>query len=102
MEMGKMERRFQIDLRKIEGEGEFPCPVCGEIISPDDESCVTYDILEVRMSKDNNIDEIVIQCKICGSLIHLTGFNPNCSGDTTVVRTQREHALILPVEYVRH
>ena len=61
-----------IDLTKIEGEGEFPCPNCGTLISPDDETGNTYSILETRVNK-NSLEEIVILCK-CGSKIRLVGF----------------------------
>lgn len=61
-----------IDLTKIGGEGDFPCPNCGTIISPDEESGNTYSILETKVNK-NSLEEIVILCK-CGSKIRLVGF----------------------------
>jgi len=69
-----MEQGFHIDLREIEGEGEFLCPTCGAIISPDDESAMAYDILETKTDEDDVLEEIVIQCKACGSTIHVAGF----------------------------
>jgi len=69
-----MTRRFKIDLRKIEGEGEFPCPVCGELISPDDESGVTYGVVETIADEDGDVQEVTIQCRKCRSLIQLVGF----------------------------
>ena len=61
-----------IDLTKIEGEGDFPCPSCGAKISPDDETGNTYSILETKVNK-NSLEQIVILCK-CGSKIRLVGF----------------------------
>jgi len=62
----------KIDLTKIEGDGTFPCPKCGAVISPDDETESAYTILETKF-KDNSLDKLIIQCK-CGSEIHLVGF----------------------------
>jgi len=69
-----MRQRFSVDLTEIEGDGEFTCPTCGQIISPDDESGLTYDILEVEKTDGEATGEIVVQCRKCGSVIHITGF----------------------------
>jgi len=69
-----MNREFHIDLTKIEGEGEFLCSTCGRIISPDDETSMTYDILETRTNEDGTLEEITIQCKKCGTITHIKGF----------------------------
>jgi len=60
VERGEMEQGFQIDLRKIEGEGEFPCPNCGNIISPNDYSELTYCILDVKTKVDGRVEEVII------------------------------------------
>ncbi len=65
---------YQIDLTRIEGNGDFPCPRCGTKLSPDDETEKTYTILGSR-ANDNGLEEIIIQCNICSSHIHLTGFS---------------------------
>jgi hypothetical protein len=62
----------EIDLTKIEGDGTFPCPKCGAVISPDDETESVYTILETKF-KGDSLEKLVIQCK-CGSEIHLVGF----------------------------
>jgi hypothetical protein len=65
---------FVVDLRKLETKnGEFPCPKCGVIISPDDESEEIYDSLEAVM-KGTQLVAIILKCKRCGSKIRLTGF----------------------------
>ena len=64
---------YKIDLTKIDGEGDFPCPRCGVNISPEDETNETYSILETR-SENGALKEVVIACKICESIIHLVGF----------------------------
>jgi|GEM_PF-777763 len=70
----RMRRRtFEVDISKLESEGDFPCPKCGVIISPDDESEETYTILDTKGDEDS-IEEVVIQCKKCGSVIQLKGF----------------------------
>jgi len=66
---------FTIDLSKIEGKGDFPCPSCGVVISPDDVSDSVYLILETKVSGDS-LEELIIQCNKCGSKIRLTGFLP--------------------------
>ena len=66
---------YKVDLTKIEGEGDFPCPNCGVIISPEDETETIYTILETKMKKES-LKELRIQCNRCGSKIHLVGFLP--------------------------
>lgn len=64
---------FQVDLTTIEGNGEFPCPNCGILISPDDFSEETYSVLS--MSEDeNNLESMTLQCNECESIITLNGF----------------------------
>jgi predicted RNA-binding Zn-ribbon protein involved in translation (DUF1610 family) len=63
----------ELDLTKIDGNGDFPCPNCGVIISPEDESEDVYIILEEKVRNDA-LEELVIQCNKCGSRIRLTGF----------------------------
>jgi hypothetical protein len=69
----KQSQAYRIDLTKIEGDGDFPCPSCGTVISPEDESEEVYVILETKL-KDEALHELVIQCNRCKSKIHLTGF----------------------------
>jgi predicted RNA-binding Zn-ribbon protein involved in translation (DUF1610 family) len=63
----------ELDLTKIEGNGDFPCPNCGVTISPEDETEDVYTILEEKV-KDDALEEMLIQCNKCGSQIRLTGF----------------------------
>jgi predicted RNA-binding Zn-ribbon protein involved in translation (DUF1610 family) len=64
---------YNVDLAKIEGSGDFPCPKCGVKISPEDESENTYSIKEIKTRKDK-LEELVVQCNACESLIRLSGF----------------------------
>jgi predicted RNA-binding Zn-ribbon protein involved in translation (DUF1610 family) len=64
----------ELDLTKIDGNGDFPCPKCGAIISPEDETEDVYIILEEKVSNDV-LEEMTIQCNKCGSRIRLTGFS---------------------------
>ena len=64
---------YTIDLTKIDGDGAFPCPKCGSVISTDDESDTTYQIVETKV-KGDDLEELVLTCKKCGTTIKLVGF----------------------------
>jgi hypothetical protein len=57
----------------VEGEGSFPCPKCGTMISPDDESEEVYKIVDTEVVNDELV-EVVISCITCHTSIKLTGF----------------------------
>jgi predicted RNA-binding Zn-ribbon protein involved in translation (DUF1610 family) len=69
----KKEIAYTVDLTKIDGDGAFPCPKCGSLISPDDETENTYQIVETKVKKDE-LEELILTCNKCGSTIKLTGF----------------------------
>lgn len=73
--MKKTSTMYVIDLTKIEGDGDFPCPYCGVVISPEDEKENTYSIQEVKMKGRDDLEKLVIKCNGCGSVIHITGFD---------------------------
>jgi predicted RNA-binding Zn-ribbon protein involved in translation (DUF1610 family) len=62
-----------IDLTQIDGDGTFPCPKCGTVISPDDETEEVYKILDTKVVNDELV-ELVVSCSTCGTVIKLTGF----------------------------
>ena len=64
---------YTIDLTKIDGDGAFPCPKCGSVISPDDETDTTYEIVETKV-KGDDLEELVLTCKKCRTTIKLVGF----------------------------
>lgn len=64
---------YKVDLTKIDGSGDFSCPKCGVKMSPEDPTESTYSIKEIKTRLDR-LEELVIQCKTCESLIHLAGF----------------------------
>lgn len=64
---------FTIDLTTIEGDGAFPCPKCGTMISPEDESEEVYKIVDTKIVNDELV-ELVVTCGNCGSTIKLAGF----------------------------
>ncbi|UCB60731.1 MAG: hypothetical protein JSW72_01325 [Candidatus Bathyarchaeota archaeon] len=66
---------YVVDLTKIDGDGDFLCPRCGALISPEDETEATYVIQEVKMRKSDRLEELVIKCRKCESVIHITGFS---------------------------
>jgi phage terminase large subunit GpA-like protein len=65
---------YQVNLTELQGEGDFPCPGCGVVISPEDETEDVYVILDTKVSGDD-LEELVIQCNHCKSKIRLLGFN---------------------------
>ena len=76
-ERAKMKRSavYKINLAQIEGDGDFACPNCGVVISPEDETETVYTIIETKMKKDS-LEQLIIRCNGCGSEIHLVGFLP--------------------------
>lgn len=69
----KQPQVYEIDLTKIEGAGDFPCPNCGVIISPEDESERVYKIVKTKV-RNGSLQELTILCNGCGSKIRLVGF----------------------------
>jgi uncharacterized C2H2 Zn-finger protein len=69
----KQTHAHKVDLTKIDGSGEFTCPRCGAVISPDDETEENYTILGSKANDDDL--EVMIQCNKCYSHIYLTGFS---------------------------
>jgi predicted RNA-binding Zn-ribbon protein involved in translation (DUF1610 family) len=71
--MPKKSVDYTIDLIRIDGDGSFPCPKCGTVISPEDESETVYKIVNTKVINDELV-ELVIVCDNCESTIKLTGF----------------------------
>ena len=65
---------YEVDLTKIEGNGDFRCPKCGVTISPDDETEDIYCILETKV-RNTDIEKLIIRCQKCRSKILLIGFS---------------------------
>ena len=74
MEQMKPPLVYQVDLTELRGEGEFSCPGCGVIISPEDETDDIYRVVNTTVH-GKNLEELVIQCNRCKSKIRLVGFN---------------------------
>ncbi|MCW4044313.1 MAG: hypothetical protein NWE94_02200 [Candidatus Bathyarchaeota archaeon] len=72
---------FTVDLTTIEGDGAFPCPKCGTVISPEDESEEVYTIVDTKIVNDQLV-ELVVMCGTCGSTIKLAGFQQAMEGLT--------------------
>lgn len=70
----KQTHAFTLDLTKMDGNGDFSCPVCGAAISPDDLTEEAYSILEVKVDS-HGLEGLVIRCNRCASQLHLTGFS---------------------------
>jgi hypothetical protein len=70
--------RFEyiVDLRKIEGEGEFPCPnpSCGKLIEPDDtESNKVVETVYKGKKQEDGIEAIIVSCNNCQSKTEIIG-----------------------------
>ena len=64
---------YEIDLTRIDGDGDFPCPKCGVKISPEDWSQSVYEIIETKIRNDK-LEELLILCNKCESKIRLFGW----------------------------
>jgi hypothetical protein len=64
---------YTVDLKKVKDEGEFPCPRCKALISPDDESDQNYLLLDTEMKHDD-LSALLIECRRCNAVIRLEGF----------------------------
>ena len=53
----------RVDLTKIDGNGDFPCPKCGVIIAPDDPTEEKYSVLEPRVN-GNGLEEVIVSATI--------------------------------------
>jgi hypothetical protein len=62
-----------IDLKKIDGDGAFPCPECTVVISPEDETEEVYKIVDTKVNK-NELVELTIMCNNCKTKMKLSGF----------------------------
>lgn len=78
----KKDAPYTIDLSKIDGDGSFPCPKCGTVISPEDETEEVYKIVDTKVINDELV-ELVIVCEKCKSGIKLTGFQPTIEGSAS-------------------
>jgi predicted RNA-binding Zn-ribbon protein involved in translation (DUF1610 family) len=66
---------YTIDLTQIDGDGAFQCPKCGTVISPDDDSEETYQIVETKINRQTNeLEELLLTCNKCRTTIKLVGF----------------------------
>jgi len=78
-DVSKKSLNYKIDLTQIEGDGSFPCPKCGTVISPEDETEEIYKIVDTKIVNDELV-ELVIMCGKCRSNIKLTGFQATMEG----------------------
>ncbi len=63
---------FNVNLSEIEGVGDFPCPKCSTVFSPDDLTKDVYTILSLQ-ENDNQSASMVIQCNKCKNIINING-----------------------------
>ena len=77
--MAKKSVPYTLDLTQIDGDGSFPCPKCGTVISPEDATDQAYKIVDTKVINDELV-ELVIMCSACRSNIKLTGFQQTVEG----------------------
>jgi predicted RNA-binding Zn-ribbon protein involved in translation (DUF1610 family) len=70
---------YTIDLTQIDGDGSFPCPKCGTVISPEDETEEIYKIVDTKIINDELV-ELVVMCCACRNNMKLTGFQQSIEG----------------------
>lgn len=63
-----------LDLSLTRQNGDFLCPECGLLLSPDDETEDNYCILATTVNC-NKLESLVVQCRRCMSEIRLDGFS---------------------------
>lgn len=80
-QVAKREMLYTVDLTRIEGDGTFPCPRCGTVISPEDETEDTYTIVDTIVHNDELV-ELTITCNKCDAAIKVTGFQQPVEGLT--------------------
>lgn len=44
------------------------------MIYPEDDSGVIYDVIGIKTDEDDMLEEVLVLCKKCGSIIFLAGF----------------------------
>ncbi len=76
---GSSNAAYHIDLNEMDGDGAFPCPKCGTVISPEDESEEVYRIINTKVMNDQLV-ELIIECGSCKSNIVLGGFETTIEG----------------------
>ena len=61
------------NVKKISDDGSFHCPICNNLISPDDDTEESYEILDVKLSDDKDyvLREITLLCVKCKTKIKL-------------------------------
>ncbi|HLE74717.1 MAG TPA: hypothetical protein VI864_01550 [Candidatus Bathyarchaeia archaeon] len=81
-DVAKKSAPYTVDLTKIEGDGAFPCPKCGTMISPEDETEKIYKVVNTKVINAELV-ELIVMCGNCRSNIKLTGFQQTIEGLTS-------------------
>jgi hypothetical protein len=72
--MAKNIGEYVINVGDANSDGSFACPKCSAVISPEDETENTYEIVETKIVNEE-LAELVVSCGKCKSTIKVTGFN---------------------------
>jgi len=68
----ELNNQYAISVDQLNADESFNCPKCKALISPDDETAGSYEILEPKMDdKGVNLSGLVIKCGTCGTIVIL-------------------------------
>ncbi len=82
------EEYHEIDLRKLDGDSSFPCPSCGTIIDPDDDTEEIFQVSETE-TKNNELFALTLICNNCRTNIRLVGFIDSAGSPDDKIKRER-------------
>jgi hypothetical protein len=66
-----MNEEIEVNIKDVSStKGDFPCPKCGTIMTPDDNQ--EYDIIDKDV-EDGFLISLLIKCRNCNTQIRITG-----------------------------
>lgn len=69
--MKKEEKKtFTVNIQAMKKDGSFPCPSCGKILDPSDETNDNYVVIKPK-TLGSIMDGVTLLCKSCNSTIKL-------------------------------
>lgn len=60
---------FLYSANVMDNEGRVYCPKCGKVIDPNDESNVSYKVLEAIVNRRNELTHVIVQCHCSREII---------------------------------
>ena len=62
--------KHTIKLSETSKDGNFPCPKCGNLISPDVDDDSVYEVMKTKM-KGDGLKALILKCGKCKTRIEL-------------------------------